>query len=635
MSEGLDPREIRLRVGIELHRQLKTPQKLFCACPSVREDGGVEFRRMLRPSESELGEVDPAAMFEASRGGWIKYRAGLSSSCLVEADEEPPHPVNMDALKTALIVCSMLNSEIVDEVHVMRKIVIDGSNTAGFQRTMVVGLGGEVKWPGGSSGSVPIQTITLEEDAARILPEGHGSRDYSLDRLGIPLIEISLSPVTASPQEIQNLALFLGRLLKSTGRVERGLGSVRQDLNVSVMGGEVVEVKGVQQLDMVVRVLEFEVRRQLWFHNLSVELRKLGLTKEGLDLNPVDLSELFHVGTGGVISKALKDGGVVFGLVAPRMRGIFSREPAPGIRLGRELADIARALGLGGLLHSDELPNEWLTQEDVSSIRKMLEAKEEDGFLLVAGEKKTVEMCMSAIKNRLRQTLEGVPAETRSATPDGQTRFSRPRPGSARMYPETDIEPVTVTDEMVSEARSLVPKPWEEQVGDVMKKFGLGREQAERIVDSDYYELFLEVSSEGVLQPSFVASTLTETLVGLRREGAENAVIDEVELRKLFEMIAGGRIAKEAAARVLEAVLRGEAKGVTEAVRLLKISPLTLDELREVIRETLKEHAELVRTRKMSAFSALMGDVMSRVRGRVDGAVVSEELRRAIEEEKT
>ena len=264
-----------LRVGLEIHQQLSSPTKLFCACPPVRsEELPYWFERRLRPAQSELGRVDPAAVFEFSKGKSNTYLWSPESSCLVEADEEPPHPLDPMALEASFTVAVSLDSNVVDEVHVMRKIVIDGSNTTGFQRTAVVGLGGKIMVEGKLVG---VQSVTLEEDAARILGEDGSSRIFALDRLGVPLVEVALDPVSGSPVFVGKVALHLGRVLRSTGRVARGLGTIRQDLNISVMNGKVVEVKGVQKLNLVHRLVEYEARRQLGLIRVAEKLRERGV----------------------------------------------------------------------------------------------------------------------------------------------------------------------------------------------------------------------------------------------------------------------------------------------------------------------------------------------------------------------
>ena len=186
-----------LLVGLEIHQQLASSSKLFCACPPVKsEEFPYHFERRLRPAQSETGRLDPAAVFEFAKGKSNVYFWNPESSCLVEADEEPPHPLNPEAFEAAALVAQVLGSSVVDEVHVMRKIVIDGSNTGGFQRTAVVGLGGSFAVDGARVG---VQSVPQEADAARILGEDGASRRFALDRLGVALVEVALDPVKGEP----------------------------------------------------------------------------------------------------------------------------------------------------------------------------------------------------------------------------------------------------------------------------------------------------------------------------------------------------------------------------------------------------------------------------------------------------
>jgi glutamyl-tRNA(Gln) amidotransferase subunit E len=625
-APAYDPKKIGLKVGLEIHRQLDTGSKLFCGCSQRKEDGEKAFRRRLRPSQSEMGKVDPAALFEASKDIWLIYHAGADSSCLVEADEEPPHDLNPEALESSLMIASLFSSDIVDEVHVMRKMVIDGSNTSGFQRTMVVALGGTLKT---RVVDVPILSVTLEEDAARNLGEGEGERDFSLDRLGIPLIELSLAPITATPLEVQEVAGEAGRSLKTTGRVDRGLGTIRQDINVSVMGGEVIEVKGVQQLDLVSKVVDYEAKRQMWLLELASELKKEGADPSLVTFTPKDCSRAFATTQSKLVGSGMKKW-KVFGLRAPGFAGHLSQEPYPEIRLGRELADLARFFKLGGLLHSDELPGYGVTKEEVESVKEILGCGPHDGFVLLIGEESRALLCLQSLTQRLRQAFVGPPAETRGPMSDGATRFIRPRPGSARMYPETDIPPIPITSERVAAAASKLPPPWDEQVHGIMRKHGLGQEQADHVLDSEYYDIFEKVASQGRLAPTFVASFLTETLVSLGREGLDVASVDRSMLEELLGMIGRGELAKEAGPAVLRAVLAKKAEGIPQAVELLRLGSLSSSELSAVVSETIQEEMEAVRSKGTESFSLLMGRVMTKVRGRVDGAKVSEELKKQL-----
>ncbi|MEA3378843.1 MAG: Glu-tRNA(Gln) amidotransferase subunit GatE [Nanoarchaeota archaeon] len=269
----LDYKKLGFKCGIEIHQQLET-HKLFCNCPSLVNDGhkaDVFFERKFRAVAGETGKVDAAAQFEKSKDKIYKYEACSSSSCLVEMDEEPPHEVNMDALKTVLEAAKMLNCKIVDNIQFMRKTVIDGSNVSGFQRTALVGFDGSVET---SKGKVAIDTICLEEEAAKKLEETKGYTKFRLDRLGIALIEVATDASIKDSEHAKEVASKIGMILRSTGKVKRGIGTIRQDVNVSIKGKSRVEIKGFQELKSIPKIIENEVKRQMNLKESYKEVRK-------------------------------------------------------------------------------------------------------------------------------------------------------------------------------------------------------------------------------------------------------------------------------------------------------------------------------------------------------------------------
>ncbi|HUI00990.1 MAG TPA: Glu-tRNA(Gln) amidotransferase subunit GatE [Nitrososphaerales archaeon] len=623
-----DPAEEQLRVGLEIHQQLATRTKLFCPCPIAKSDElPLSFERRLRPTQSEMGQIDPAAVFEFNKGRVNLYRWNPESACLVDTDEEPPHPPSTEAIETAMIVAEVLGSSTVDEVHFMRKLVIDGSNTSGFQRTGIVALGGALPVDGTSVG---VLTITVEEDSSRVLKEGAQAREYALDRMGVPLVEIALDHVEGDPDLVERVALSLGRSLRSTGRVARGQGTIRQDLNVSLLGGKVVEVKGVQKLNLISKVVRYEGTRQMGLVRIAAEIERRGIAEVECRVN--DVTEALKASSAPVVRRTIQKGGVVWCVSVTDFAGLLGFEPFPGIRLGKELAEIARTNGLGGVIHSDEFAKQGITGDEDVALRSLAGSDSEAGLVLVGGARDAVENVCDLIAERLRVAGAGVPAETRAATEEGETRYLRPRPGAARMYPETDIPQLEVTEEWRARLRANLPVPWEERVAGYSSRYSLSGEAALQLFDSGNSGLFEDLAGRLKLEPSVVASFLVEAPVRLSREGVDDENITPEALSAVLVALDSGKFAKEAAVDVLRTMANGTARTPDEAASKLGLTGLGDEELRALVRDVVSRNRPLVKEKGDRAFSVLMGEVMKLARGRVDGQKVSMELRRALEE---
>ena len=627
----VDYRRVGLKVGLEIHQELDTRHKLFCKCPPELFKGEPEFTfvRRLRPTQSELGEVDPAALFEFEKGKTIVYEATEETSCLVEMDEEPPGPLNEEALDICLMVALMLGSRPVDEVHVMRKVVIDGSNTTGFQRTCVVALGGEIVVNGKR---VPIQHICLEEDAARKVGEEGMTVRYRIDRLGIPLIEVTTAPVLETPQEVGRVALAIGRLLRATGRVKRGIGTIRQDLNVSIRDGALIEIKGVQKLELLPKVVEYEVMRQLSLLEIRDELRRRGVKPEDIREDFVDVTDAFKDSKSRVIRKALKRGGVVMAVKLPGFSGLIGREICPGRRLGTEMAERAMFWGrVGGIFHTDELPAYGITEREKEAVLKAVGASELDAAVFVAAPRENCVDALRAVVERAREAVLGVPSETRAANPDGTTRYMRPRPGAARMYPETDIPPIVITPERVERVRSMLPEMPDEAVRRVVSKYGINEVLAWKLVDSGYLSLFERIASKTAVAPSFIAATLTETFVSLRRDGVDVEALTDAIIEDVFTLVDRDVMAKEAVPDVFRWLAEHPGSTAEEAVEELGLRMLSREEVADRVRALVRERMDLVRRLGSRAVKPLMGEVMRELRGRAKANMIYEILREELE----
>jgi len=629
----IDYAKIGLKVGLEIHQQLNTQTKLFCGCPPAlfKEEPEITFLRRLRPTQSELGQVDPAAFFEFQKGIKIRYEANRATSCLVEMDEEPPHPLNLDAVEVVLTAALMMNMQPIDEVHVMRKTVIDGSNTTGFQRTCIIASDGWIK-VGGKI--IPMQAASLEEDAARKT----GTQDdgktilYRIDRLGIPLIEVATAPVIYSPMEAQEVAFAIGRILRDTGKVMRGLGTIRQDLNVSLPNGALIEIKGVQELELISKVVEYEVQRQLGLIQVKEELQERGVKAEELKEDFVDVSEVFRQTKCKVIRKALDKKQKAMAVKLAGFAGLLKRELMPGFRIGTELSDRAKFWGrVGGIFHTDELPTYGVTAEEVEALRKAVGAGEGDAVVFVADTAENIVDALRAVVERARETLASVPAETRTAKEDGTTRYMRPRPGAARMYPETDIPPTLITAELVNKVRSNLPESTAKKRAR-LEQYGLNEKLAKQLIDSEYCELFEVIAKESGVSATTISVFLTESLKALKRNGVQIENVPDEQINEIFQLVGSGELAKEAIPNVFSWLSANEEKSVPDTLEALGLRMLTQEALERLIDRVISENPKVVDQMGQKAFGALMGVVMKEVRGKADAGLVSKLLRERLKQ---
>ena len=619
MSE-IDIDKIGLKVGLEIHQQLDTSKKLFCNCKPIENTEYTEkFTRKLRAAKSELGKIDPAALFESSKSKTIVYYANQNSSCLVEKDDEPPHDLDVKAKEIALLISSALNSKIFSEIHVMRKTVIDGSNTSGFQRTMLVAQGGQIMV---DEKKVGVQSICLEEDAGKLIKDESNQRFFSLDRLGVPLVEIALEPVSGDPAFVRKIALTLGRLLRVTKKVARGIGTIRQDVNVSIDGGGVVEIKGVQQLEQLEKIIEYEAKRQYGLKLISEKINSLGTYD--IDENDVfTISSLLENCNSKIIKKSLENENVIKAIRVKKFSGIFGFEPFSGIRLGKEIGELVRFFGIGGVFHSDELPNYGIENEDIQKIRKHLELEQHDAFLIIAGTEPTLNFAVNSIINRIKNAKNGPLAETRAATPTNETIFLRPRPGASRMYPETDIPTIRVSNIELDNASSMIPKSWDATISHIQNKYKINQQLSEQIFDSEYFDLFEKICNNDKTSPNFVASVLCSTITNLQRNNFDASLLKDKEIFDVFDLLNENKISKESIEIIFKQIMSGKAISVSEAIQNASIKNLTEEELSKILDKIIEDNLDKIKQDGMRSISSLMGLAMKQVRGQVSGNLVN------------
>ena len=601
----MDSSELGVKIGLEIHQQIESPRKLFCNCPAEIRDGQPDFKveRYLRASAGETGKIDAAAEYENIKKKKYVYHGYDDSVCAVELDEEPIGKTNEEAVNVCLQMSESFKSKISDAILFMRKTVVDGSNTSGFQRTGLVARKGFLEL---LSGKVRISTICVEEDSAKIVERNPDGDVYNLSRLGIPLVEIATEADINSPEQLKEVAEYIGMVLRSTGKVKRGLGTIRQDVNVSIKEGNRVEIKGAQDLLLLPKLAENEILRQ---ENL-VQISKIIKEREAeIKTKILDITDIFLKTGSKMISKALEQDCKIKALKLKGFKRLVGREIQPGKRLGTELSEYAKAHAkVKGLMHSDELPNYGITEQETNSIKKELNCKEEDAFIFVVDQEEKVVNALKAAADRCRQAMEGVPKEVRKANRDATTTYLRPMPGSERMYPETDSRPF-FPSENIGKIKLI------SETADSYQSMGLGKDLAHSIAKSGATEFFdLMVEEHSNVKPSFIAEVMTAYPKEMAKKNFDPSNITQAHLKLVFKALNESQIAKESVMKILTDISEGHTPNLS------KYKTISDKQLERELKKIAEEN-------KGKPFNAIIGRAMSRLRGKASGKKISEKLK--------
>jgi glutamyl-tRNA(Gln) amidotransferase subunit E len=410
-------------------------------------------------------------------------------------------------------------------------------------------------------------------------------------------------------------------LLRSTGKVKRGLGTIRQDVNISIEEGARVEMKGVQSLEDIEELVRNEVKRQVRLLEIREDLKQRDATVGETQ----DVTEVFEDTDSGVIRGALSDGGSVMAVPLYGFDGLVGAELQPDRRLGTELSDHAKRHGAGGIFHTDELPAYGVTEDEVEALREAVGVDEQDAVAIVADSSDIAEQAIEAAAERAEQALQGVPEETRDANEDCTTRYLRPLPGAARMYPETDVPPVEPDPTDVPEPELLT-----EKVERYQDEYGLDAGLADQVAYGKRMPLFEEAVEMGV-DPTLAAQTVESTVTELRRDDVPVEDLTDDHFRGLFELLVADDLAKEGIPELLTALAENPDLTAEEAAEQEDLGSADRAVVEDAVVEVIERNADQVENEGMGAFSALMGECMGALRGKADGDVVSEVLREEIQ----
>lgn len=628
--------ELGLKMGLEIHQQLNTKHKLFCPCATelVDEEFDKEIKRNLRPTQSELGQIDRAALQESLRKMKFNYETYNYHTCLVETDDEPPHDLNLEALELSMVIATLLNMHMVDEFHTMRKQVIDGSNTGGFQRTGLVATNGYLDTP---HGKVAIENLCLEEDASKRVAIDSKNNDsnkeksnnythFRLDRLGIPLVEITTDPSIHHPEQVKEVAYALGQVLRSTN-VKRGLGTIRQDLNISIAKGARCEIKGVQNLDLMPKIVENEVQRQLKLVYIKEELEK----RNAKVIDEIyDLNSIFKNSSSKIISAAES----VKGVILKGFNGLIGLEVQENRRFGTEISSYAKKRGVSGIFHTDELPAYGITKEEVESMRKYLKVDDNDAIIIVAHDDDVTTSALEEVIRRANMAFEGVIEETRKSLDDGNTEYMRPLPTSNRMYLETDIPLFKIEKDSIEQIKNNLPELPDVKKERIIKEYNLSDDLANQLVrrlKADDFEFIISKISDSNVDYTTIASVLAYDLKEIKREGHEISNITNNLLIDIFTLLSDSKISKDGVTPIIIELTKNP--NLNPELIAKNKNLLLIDEsaVLDVIKDIVAENTVMVQERKMGAIGPLMGMAMGKLKGKADGKVVNNLLKNEIE----
>ncbi|MCK4671535.1 MAG: Glu-tRNA(Gln) amidotransferase subunit GatE [Candidatus Aegiribacteria sp.] len=614
-----DYSSIGLRSGLEIHQQLDTEKKLFCRCPVLpySQSFNAEILRHMRPTLSELGEYDGTALMEFKTKKEIIYQINKDTVCTYEMDDTPPFELNLQALDIALEITMLLNCKLISELHIQRKQYLDGSIPAGFQRTTILGVDGWIPY---GDRRIGIIQLGLEEDACREVSDKGHDRVYLTDRLGIPLIETVTAPEMVTPHEVAEVAVILSNLARASGKVRRGIGAARQDVNVSVKGGQRVEIKGVSRIPTIPLLVHNEAFRQVMLLSIKSELSKRGITDSSFESSSFNITETLADTQYKPVAEAIKSGLELHAVVLRGYRGILSTVTQPGQTFASEISDRVRVIAcldrLPNITHSDS-GGENFSDSEWERIMKSTGTFENDSVVVVWGTGQDLSTAVSEITIRAREAIDGVCNETRQSFPDGTNGFERILPGPNRMYPDTDLPPLAITVEHMERISSALPeRPWHRAERYIAA--GVPEESARQMSISMLRDHFDRAVKETPYASDVLMHFFLSTLSHLSKRGKAPDLSDDVVIFSLAE--AGRRsLPIDAVAHILENMRGSEFKDISLVADKIEMPDLnTLGEAVEQILSGIES--------KDSEHDVLKRFITGRIRHRYDGLINGKEV---------
>ncbi|MBU1918010.1 MAG: Glu-tRNA(Gln) amidotransferase subunit GatE [bacterium] len=622
--------------GLEVHQQLKTEKKLFCRCPAGHYqkayDYDSEVIRHMRPTLSELGEYDGTALMEFRTRKNITYRIKYKTACTYDIDDTPPFLMNKEALKVALEIALLMKENIVGELHITRKQYLDGSIPTGFQRTGIIGVAGEFSI---SKKTIRLIQMSIEEDSCREVSDIGHERIYRTDRLGMPLVEVVTHPDMKTPWEVAEACQMIRYIARSTGKVRVGSGASRQDVNVSVRGGCRVEIKGVSQITLIPTLTHHEAFRQKALLLIQEELTKRVKNPKEWHLDFVKLALADVQREAPQLAKRLGtlnelNKGNIVAVNLPKFEGLLSFFIGPNRCFASEISDRLKVIACL------EKPNMICCEDfdigtdikEYNTITKALRAKDGDSQIIFIASDDDVKTTIETIKERCELAFDGVPHETRKAMVDGATLFERVLPGADRMYPDTDSAPIPISEELIAEVGSHLPRPLNEEL-EQLKKWKVPSDTYTYLLRNNLMEMVRRIIEEFNVSPVFVTTVLAHRLKNLQGKIKQAEPFDVNKVYGLFKFVHHKKLEVEIIKDMLPHVWEHPQIDFESVLTLMPYKPTGKKALQEDIPILINKFNSHKRSKRPNALSDWL---MGQLRKPALGSYPLAKLRKLVEE---
>ncbi len=639
-----DYQTLGFMAGLEVHQQLATRSKLFCRCPAghFTTQCDSEVLRHMRPTLSELGEYDGTALMEFKTKKEIVYLLNRATVCTYELDDTPPFEIDQEAVEIAVELALLFNLDLVAELHVMRKQYLDGSIPTGFQRTAMVGLAGRIPFRVPELGvdrELAIRQLSLEEDSCREVSDVGHRVTFRADRLGMPLTEAVTEPELRTPVEVREGVKLLAAVARATGKVRRGPGAARQDVNVSVAGGRRIEIKGVDTARSIPQLVHTEAFRQLNLLRIRAELARRGVTAEALrvgngewpwEVSPlvIEASQIFDGTEHAAIQQARDRGLTACAVRLPEFSGILGHRTQAGLDFGHELRERVRVIACPEhrpfFAHTDET-NSPIVSSRRRELRAALGAPTGDAIVVIWARREDAATAAREVLLRAGEATVGIPAETRQANHDGTTGFERVLPGPDRMYPDTDTPPLPIEDHVVERIRVTLPEtPWAK--ADRYRALGLSESQAARLSIASWSKSFDEADPPFGELARRLAASFAKRVPFHARRGRPVAPSMGKMLAVIVRAIDTGAVRPEALDRLVDAAIERPSATSEEILAPFQQTGGGNAQLERAVDQVVTRATALNGRSQSTLLRWAMGEAMPGILGRADPAAVRARL---------